>query len=222
MKSVIIAFLILPFLMFSQSVEQLSQEDLDLLFTDEVKSENDIIYPIYRAYAYADVSGSYQVVLTERLEEQNDSIQAFCFKVDAGGHIEKRMWKLTDYTRIDEPEESAIWFWTKYATFEDFDNDGSIEPIIIYGTNGDNGKDDGRVKILIYHNGKKVGIRHQNQPLDYDRFTTVDASFYELPASIQAGVETIMHRIYDDGNAIFPAGWEDGLKKKKLLLNELD
>ena len=103
---------------------------------------------------------------------------------------------------------------------EDLDDDGIVDPIIVYGTNGMYGIEDGRLKILIYLNGTKHGIRHKNSGMDFGRNTTVDKSFYALNERIQLFAKSIMSAIEDNGNAIFPAGWEDNMKKQQLYFDE--
>ena len=102
----------------------------------------------------------------------------------------------------------------------DFDKDGLIDPIIIYGTSGNNGTEDGRIKILIYYKGKKHAIRHQNGSLDFERNTQVDADFYNLPISIQKHVRKVMKKMTDNNHAIFPYGWEENMDAKKTYFDE--
>lgn len=212
---------------FSQSTsnEFLDSTDLALLFTEEVKNDHAIRFPIYRVYTFTDEVGSHQLVLTERLAgNANDSIEGFCFLVNAGGHIEKLEWKILDFIEGHQEnihtEETAIWFWTKFLRLEDLDKNGAIDPIIVYGTKGDNGVEDGRLKILLFKNGEKIGIRHQNSPMDFGRFTKVDARFYELSSDVQTKVKALMGDIYDSGNTIFPASWQEAMKAKKLKFDE--
>ncbi len=69
-----------------------------------------------------------------------------------------------------------------------------------------NGTSDGRIKILVYHKGKKRAIRHQNGMIDFDRNTKVDRLFYELPTEIQNRVKEIMINIMKNDQGIFPYG----------------
>ena len=208
----------------TSSLEYLDSADVELLFTDEVKSENEIHFSIFRVYPFTDELGDHLVVFTERLPKENDSIVAFCFRMSAGGSIEKLEWKITDYIEGDKEnihlQETAIWFWTKYLRLDDIDGNGSIDPIIVYGTSADNGIDDGRLKILVFLNGQKIGIRHQNSPMDFGRFTKVDASFYELSLSGQSKVKNLMKEISDANKVIFPAGWEEAMNAHKLSFDE--
>lgn len=211
-------------LSISQTVppKQLDSLEISKRFNDRILQHYNIKYPIYRVYEFVDLIGKHELVLTEHPKSISDvdSIQAFCFLIeDASKNLE---WKLNDFiaTQNDLPDETSIWFWTKYLRLEDLNNDGKIDPIIVYGTKGEYGTEDGRLKLLIYLNGKKYAIRHQNSGMDFGRNTTVDKSFYTLSPSIQLFVKELMHLIYDSGKVIFPAGWEENMKNKKTYFDE--
>ena len=133
----------------------LSTKETNLIFNDSIKKEFRINYPIFRVYKYSDKSGSFLCVLTE----SNDSIvnhkdtfshniKAINLKVDKDKFV--KVWELNDNTLKNDKEEYSIWFWTKYFDFKDFDNDGIIEPIIVYGTKAMNDYEDGRIKFIIF------------------------------------------------------------------------
>lgn len=212
------AFLLMSGALCAQTY--LSEEELNERYTYEVLNEWGITYPIYRVYVFKDAKGVHELVLTEHPlfdgSTENDSIKAYCFNIDSDGsrYLE---WKLNDFTVRDE---ESIWFWTKYLTLEDIDEDGVIDPIVIYGSNGVNGKDDGRVKLLIYTDESKIGIRHQNGVLDDERNTRIDAAFYELESAFQDKIRTLILRMQEDNNAIFPAGWEEGMEQEKTYWEE--
>ena len=209
---------------FSQnnSLPFLDSNEISNRFNSEVLLKYNIDFPIYRVYEFSDIKGTHELVLTENPngDKSNDSIKAFCFLVK---NEEKTLeWKLTDFIvhPKESPAEKSIQFWTKYLRLEDLDDDGIVDPIIVYGTNGMYGIEDGRLKILIYLNGTKHGIRHKNSGMDFGRNTTVDKSFYALNERIQLFAKSIMSAIEDNGNAIFPAGWEDNMKKQQLYFDE--
>jgi hypothetical protein len=196
------------------------------LFTPAVKNELAITFPIFRVYRYSDQLGEHYFVCTESMDHINgDDTSSYKIK---GVHVAvtngklTKTWELNDFITHDEREERSIWFWTKYSGFEDYDKDGLIEPVIVYGTSGANGYSDGRVKILIYYKGQKVAIRHQNSDMDFGRETQVDKAFYNLPASLQTGVKHRMELIVEDQRAIFPNGWENAMQHKKTIINERD
>ncbi len=199
----------------------LSEEKIAEIFTEKKKLQLGIEFKIWKVYGYKDKTGSYYLVLTENKSDENEgardnlSIKALNFKID------NQIWKKTFETNdFKEKHENGIWFWTRYVYTEDFDNDGIIEPIIIYGTNASNGYDDGRIKILIYHKGKKVGIRIQNGILDDERNFKVDKEFYGLPKNIQIKVVEQMNAMVDNNHSILPYGWQEKMKKMMLFIEE--
>lgn len=199
----------------------LTKTETDDFFTVAFKNKNLITFPIFRAYTYSDKSGTYYVALSESSDKIkakdtiNNSIKAFNFRVDKGTATKK--WEINDF-KLPEAKgaspESSIWFWTKYCEFNDLDGDGLIEPIIVYGTFGNNGYDDGRLKILTYYKGQKTAIRHQNGILDGERKTQVDLAFYSLPLKVQAHVKALMEKMTKNNHAIFPSSYLDKMAKK--------
>lgn len=206
----------------------LTQEEYKKVITDEVKKTFGIDYPIFRVYQFTDKTGKYYTVLTEKTDsigQKKDTmhfkIKAFHFLQDKNGLVKK--WELSDFilNQNGAQNEYNIWFWGKYCEFTDLDKDGIVEPIIVYGTFAADGFSDGRIKILTYYKGQKSVIRHQNSPVDYGRHTQVDESFYNLPNNIQEQVKKHMQRIMDNNHGIFPAGWQNSMKKRKLKFNEV-
>lgn len=200
----------------------LSDQKIQEIFTEERKKQLGILFSIWKVYDYEDKTGKYYLVLTEdggkkdaEKHPMNKSIKAFNFKID--GENWTKTFETND-TKLSE--EESIWFWTSYIYVEDFDNDGIIEPIIFYGTNGYNGYDDGRAKILIYYKGKKIGIRIQNGILDDERNFSVDADFYELPKDIQDKVLEQMHSMVKNNHSLLPYGWQNKVAKKMTFIKE--
>ncbi len=195
--------------------DTLTSEELKQRFSEEVRERWNIRYPIYRAYHYLDEEGEHYFVMTERAYEPedeppgdhpspfNDSIKGHKFRMGPEG-LEKE-WDLRDFKLKENEvsEEYSIWFWTKYCQFEDPDEDGRIEPIIVYGTSGLNYTSDGRIKILVYDEGEKHAIRHQNSTLDGGRNTRIEEKFSELPKGIRSQVLKLMDEMEEDDNAIF-------------------
>lgn len=191
------------------------------------KKELGIEFPIFKTYKYSDKSGNYQLVLTESRDSIKDKdtinlkIKAFNFKETPGGL--NKEWEVNDFalpTAADHDGEETIWFWTKYLNLKDIDKDGLADVIMTYGTNGINGYDDGRIKILLWHKGQKIAIRHQNGVLDEQRNTQVDPKFYKLPAAIQKHVKALMDKMDANQVAIFPYGWQDAMKKHETDFDE--
>lgn len=212
----------------STSSQILSKAETADFFTPAFKKKNLINFPIFRAFTYKDKSGTYYVALSESSDTVNKAkdtvnytIKAFNFKVDKGIALKK--WEINDFKLPNvkgEEKESSIWFWTKYCEFKDIDGDGLIDPIVVYGTFGANGYDDGRLKILTYYKGQKVAIRHQNSVLDGGRKTQVDLTFYALPAQVQAHVKELMEKMVKNNHAIFPTNYAAKMGKKATQIND--
>jgi hypothetical protein len=200
----------------------LPKTETNEFFNDAFKKKNLITFPIFRAYTYTDKSGTYYVALTESADSVNklkdtvnNKIKAINFKTAKGIHLKK--WEVNDFKTPDLKDvekETSIWFWTKYCQFNDIDGDGLVEPILVYGTFGPNGYDDGRAKIILLYKGQKVAIRHQNGVLDNERKTQVDLTFYALPSKIQDHVKQIMATMVEKKHAIFPSAYEEKMSKK--------
>lgn len=207
--SYVIAFLLFVSSSFSQTLK-MESEILDSIHIENIftkkKKELKIKFPIVRVYRYYDITGENYLVLTEKKDVRkgndvvNDSIQAFNFKLKNG--FLKQEWSLRDFIIKDEyTKETSIWFWTKYIVIKDYDNDGVMEPIIIYGSSEEYDYD--RLKILVYHKGKKKGIRHQNASLDDDRITQVDKSIFLLPLEIRKELKSLLGTIEKNGHTNF-------------------
>jgi hypothetical protein len=187
--------------------EILSPQEINKIFSPAQKEKLNITNPVLRAYRYQDKSGHYICVLTQSQDSIgvkdtfNYSIKAINLKVQNDQYV--AVWELNDHIIKNANEENSIWFWANYCEFKDVDNDGLIDPVIVYGTSAMNGLDDGRIKIVVYNKGKKTAIRHQNAVLDDERKTLVDKSFYALPAKIKAVIKLKMARMEEKGQAIF-------------------
>lgn len=205
-----------------------STVEVNKIFSADVKKKFGITYNIYRVYRYGDSGGTYLMAMTENIakittkkDTITDKIKGVFFK-ENGSIIEKQA-EIVDFTikqATSSEQEKTMSFWSKYCVFEDLDNDGMIEPIIVYGTKGINNYGDGRIKILTFYKGKKISIRHQNGVLDSERNTQIDAAFYDLPEAIQKKVATMMNNITTNDNGIFPAGWEEAMRNRKTKITE--
>ena len=191
--------------------QSLQEEQIQKQFPAKVQKQLGITYPITKAYTYKDKEGTHVWVFTEnklyeraKRKEQtykknsegeviNDKIKAFHLLEKADTYQVVRV--VYDYSPKWEGTEFSIWFWTKFVSFNDLDQDGYVDPIIVYGaapTDGD--PDRGKVKLLAYHKGEKTAIRHQDDPSDEGRETQIDASYYTLPHPIrQKMFDTINH-----------------------------
>lgn len=200
----------------------ISKEKTDEIFNEEKKKELEIKFDIWKVYNYKDKTGEYYLVLTENKFKEpvngnffNNSIKAFNLKKE-----NNRFVKTFEINDTKGKNEESIWFWTRYIYVEDFDDDGIIEPIVIYGTSGNNGYDDGRIKILLYYKGKKIGIRIQNGILDDERNFSVDADFYTVPKKIQDKILEQMNSMVKNNHSILPYGWQKKVAKKMTFIQE--
>lgn len=203
------------------SSEVLSPQQVAELFPDSVRQALQIRFPIYRAYRYGDKAGKYFCILTESTDtitENKDTIHRAIKAINIKRSFTK-LWEINDHIEADKHEHN-ISFWTGYSEFKDYDGDFLIEPIIVYGTLGLNGYEDGRIKFIIYYKGQKIAIRHQNGTLDRERETQVDKAFYGLPKVLQAGLKRKMELMTRNKHAIFPYGWQAAMQNRKTIINE--
>lgn len=196
----------------------LTDMEFKKLFPAEVLQQIGVEFPIFRVYPFEDKDGKQYLILTEKVIKGNiqdeksskKSIKAFNVSFEEDKTVKIR-WTITDY--INE-NESSIWFWTRYLRLKDLDNDGFVDPIVVYGTKSIYGEhfEEGRVKIITYHLGKKIVIRHQNSEMDDARHTQVDKSFYALPLSIKKKVYDIIDLLEDNGHSLFNSELKDQIK----------
>ena len=112
------------------------------------------------------------------------------------------LWTITD--AINDTEE-AMWFYTRYISLTDLNNDGYVDPIVLYGTQSESEEPnrENRVKFIIYYLGKKTAIRHQNSSLDDERHTQIDRSYYKLPSALKRKIRSIVATLEERGHALF-------------------
>lgn len=195
------------------------------IFSDNIVKQFNLQHPIRRVYSYQDQSGHYYLALCESIDEitkedtLHKKIKALNLKKEENGFV--KTWELNDFinsNNLDNGEES-IWFWTKFCEAKDLDGDGIADPLLVYGSSGINGYDDGRIKIILNYKGQKIAVRHQNSTMDEGRNIQIDAAFYTLPKSIQQHVRAIMKTLSDKNFALYPHEYEAAMDKKKLLIN---
>lgn len=193
----------------------LSSSEVAALFPDAVRRAYHIDFPIRRVYHYVDRSGKYYCILTESLdsviEDEKRNLDTLHFFIRAINLIQdsrkfKKVWEINDYAIRDpkiEGIEQSIWFWTRYVEFTDFDGDGLIDPIIVYGSRSDSDLASGRIKFIIYYKGQKIAIRHQDSDLDEGRGTQVDKAFHSLPPDLKNAITRKMLTINKADQGIF-------------------
>ncbi|PWV47635.1 M949_RS01915 family surface polysaccharide biosynthesis protein [Chitinophaga sp. S165] len=195
------------------------------IFSDNIVKQFNLLHPIRRVYSYHDQSGDYYLALCESIDEitkddtLHQKIKAVNLKKEGNGFV--KTWELNDFTNSNNLNngEESIWFWTKFCEVKDLDRDGITDPLLVYGSSGMNGYDDGRVKIILNYKGQKIAVRHQNSTMDEGRNIQIDAAFYTLPQSIQQHVRALMKTLADKDFTIYPDEYEQAMDKKKLLIN---
>ncbi|WP_109300418.1 M949_RS01915 family surface polysaccharide biosynthesis protein [Aquimarina sp. AU474] len=199
----------------SAIVNKLSEKEISSTFTRRKKGQLGIDYPIYQAYSYKDQLGEYYLLLTDHFSEtneENDSlynhIQAL--KISNKNKQLKKSSSIKD--DIDEDWETSIGFWNAYSSLTDLDEDGIVDLLLVYGTKGQNDYVDGRVKIMLYHNKRRITIRHQNSDIKGGRLTKISSKFYALPEKIQNIIKDKMKLMIKNSHASFAEGWEDKMK----------
>lgn len=208
--------------------KKLTADEMQKLLPDSVKRRLGIKFSTYAVFEYSDKVKKQYLVLSEKMystekeKALNDSVQAMIVWNTKG--ILLPLFTVTDFItpakNIKGFTDYSIWFWTKYVSLSDIDGDGMADPIIVYGTAGDNEKEDGKIKIVTCYKGKKYVIRQQNSGMDFDRNTNIDKVWYSLPAKIQSKIKSIMNAMTDNGHAIFPAGWQKAMTAKKTYFDE--
>ncbi len=205
-KLILFLFLLYSAFGFSQKIagsvldkEQIKQRELNGLSD----------FPIYKAYEYQDKGGVFELVLCEnqkkisKKDTLNTKIQAICGMNDHGGFLEK--WRINDLLEITEPQETNIWFWTKYCSTKDLDGDGYIEPVIVYGTRNEH-NEISRVKIITVYKNQKYVIRAIECDLDDCRSFKKDKNWNSLPQKIKNYVDNLVAKIRKEQDLILKDG----------------
>jgi len=203
-----ILFLVLSFstLGFSQKIEsyRLTKEEIKQRELNQISD-----FPIYKAFECSDKSGVYELLLCENQKKNskkdtlNTKIQAICTLNDHGGFLEK--WRINDLLENTEPKETNIWFWTKYCGTKDLDDDGYIDPVIVYGTRNEN-DEIRRVKIITVYKNKKYAIRAIECDLDYCRSFKKDENWNTLPQKIKSYLNQLVEKIRKEQNLLLKDG----------------
>lgn len=225
MKRLVLPLLLSLFIIPADATAQiiLPEKEVAQIFTPAVKSQFNIQYPIFRVYKYIDKAGQFYTVLTESRDSIGSNKDTISFNVKAvtlkneNGKLSKA-WELSDAIDKAKKGEQAIWFWSKYIDFKDLDKDAMAEAIIVYGTEGANHFEDGRIGIAIFYKGQKTMVRQQNGTLDFERKLQVEKKFYVLPKPIQHAVIEKMKALAKKWQAIFPVGWEQAMAKKQTVI----
>lgn len=201
------------FLLVSYSISGFSQKvdgyTLDKEQIAQQKLGNFSEFPIYRVYEYKDKGGIYELVLFENQKSifekdtLNTKITAVCAINDHGDFVKK--WTITDLIEETEPKETDIWFWTKYCKMRDLDDDGYIEPIIVYGSRNEDGEIR-RVKIITVYKNKKYVIRAVECVLDDCRSFKKDNDWNLLPQKVKTYVNQLTEKLRKEQDILLKNG----------------
>ena len=187
----------------SSGATLLTDKQVQTLFPQETLKEIGVTFPIRKVYAFQDKLGKQYLIISENNSnpDKATSIKAFNVLLKEGTPPQV-LWTITD--AIDDTEQ-AMWFYTHYISLTDLNNDGYIDPIVLYGTESQYGEpyEENRVKFIIYYLGKKTAIRHQNSSLDDGRHTQIDRSYYKLPLALKKKIRSIVATLEERGHALF-------------------
>lgn len=197
----------------SSGATLLTDKQVQTLFPHETLKEIGVTFPIRKVYAFQDKLGKQYLIISENNSnpDKATSIKAFNVLLKEKNPPQV-LWTITD--AIDDTEQ-AMWFYTRYISLTDLNNDGYIDPIVLYGTESQYGEpyEENRVKFIIYYLGKKTAIRHQNSSLDDGRHTQIDRSYYKLPLALKKKIRSIVATLEERGHALFNTGTIKELKK---------
>ena len=197
----------------SSGATLLTDKQVQTLFPHETLKEIGVTFPIRKVYAFQDKLGKQYLIISENNTnpDKATSIKAFnvLLKEETPPQV---LWTITD--AIDDTEQ-AMWFYTRYISLTDLNNDGYIDPIVLYGSESQYGEpyEENRLKFILYYLGKKTAIRHQNSSLDDGRHTQIDRSYYKLPLALKKKIRSIVATLEERGHALFNTETIEELKK---------
>lgn len=197
----------------SSGATLLTDKQVQTLFPHETLKEIGVIFPIRKVYAFQDKLGKQYLIISENNSnpDKATSIKAFNVLLKEGTPPQV-LWTITD---VIDVTEQAMWFYTRYISLTDLNNDGYIDPIVLYGTQSESEEPnrENRVKFIIYYLGKKTAIRHQNSSLDDGRHTQIDHSYYKLPLALKKKIRSIVATLEEREHALFNTETIEELKK---------
>ena len=197
----------------SSGATLLTDKQVQTLFPHETLKEIGVTFPIRKVYAFQDKLGKQYLIISENNSNPDKATSIKAFNVLLKEKTPPQvLWTITD--AIDDTEQ-AMWFYTRYISLTDLNNDGYIDPIVLYGTESQYGEpyEENRVKFIIYYLGKKTAIRHQNSSLDDGRHTQIDRSYYKLPLALKKKIRSIVATLEERGHALFNTETIEELKK---------
>lgn len=172
--------------------------------------------PMFKRFCYSDKSGSYALVLGEKQDAPfsgellSSTLQAALYKLGDGNAL-TRQWALRDFAGADY---AGVNFRSKLIEFPDLDADGRIEPVLVYRLFVPDGNGFGRdafsggIKIVTFHQGRKVVIHAITGDLDHERKTTANSNYFALPKPVQQHLVKKMKAMYTAGQFGFDNSYE--------------
>ena len=191
----------------------LTDKQVQTLFPHETLKEIGVTFPIRKVYAFQDKLGKQYLIISENNTNPDKATSIKAFNVFLKEETTPQvLWTITD--AINDTEK-AMWFYTRYISLTDLNNDGYIDPIVLYGSESQYGEpyEENRLKFIIYYLGKKTAIRHQNSSLDDGRHTQIDRSYYKLPLALKKKIRSIVATLEEREHALFNTETIEELKK---------
>ncbi len=223
MKFLLLMFSLIPALAIAQSKDvKVSCADETLLDVERLKKSK-VLLPVFKHYCYSDQSGNYVMYLTEKqdktyaVEKLSSAVEAHLFKIEN----DKSLSNVIGIRDKVDSEEAGMEFWSKLTEISDIDNDGNIEPILVYrfykldDAKANSDAFSGRIKIIMFYKGSKVVIRAITGNLDDERQTTATENFFALPASVQKHLVKKMTGMYKDNLYGFDNSYQFVPRKSK-------
>jgi len=197
----------------SSGATLLTDKQVQTLFPHETLKEIGVTFPIRKVYAFQDKLGKQYLIISENNTNPDKATSIKAFNVLLKEKTPPQvLWTITD--AIDDTEK-AMWFYTRYISLTDLNNDGYIDPIVLYGSESQYGElyEENRLKFILYYLGKKTAIRHQNSTLDDGRHTQIDRSYYKLPLALKKKIRSIVATLEEREHALFNTETIEELKK---------
>ena len=197
----------------SSGATLLTDKQVQTLFPHETLKEIGVTFPIRKVYAFQDKLGKQYLIISENNSNPDKATSIKAFNVLLKEKTPPQvLWTITD--AIDDTEK-AMWFYTRYISLTDLNNDGYIDPIVLYGSESQYGEpyEEKRLKFILYYLGKKTAIRHQNSSLDDGRHTQIDRSYYKLPLALKKKIRSIVATLEEREHALFNTETIEELKK---------
>lgn len=191
----------------------LTDKQVQTLFPHETLKEIGVTFPIRKVYAFQDKLGKQYLIISENNTNPDKATSIKAFNVLLKEKTPPQvLWTITD--AINDTEK-AMWFYTRYISLTDLNNDGYIDPIVLYGSESQYGEpyEENRLKFILYYLGKKTAIRHQNSSLDDGRHTQIDRSYYKLPLALKKKIRSIVATLEEREHALFNTETIEELKK---------